>query len=85
MKNPYAPDDHPSTCHANTVPSFVLKRLEKAVEDINDAVRHAVEQGMSVELVRVRRHHDGAGNWGDQLNVRQSVRGVAATTERSAG
>jgi len=33
---------------------------------MNDAIIRAVDAGVSVELVRVSRYHDGRGNWGDQ-------------------
>ncbi|HWW26577.1 MAG TPA: hypothetical protein VNZ85_11845, partial [Caulobacter sp.] len=39
----------------------------EASHRLNEAVRRATEAGYSVELVRTSRHHDGAGNWGDQI------------------
>lgn len=59
-----------------------LCRLKAAIEGINDAVRNAVESGLSVEVFRACRHHDGAGNWGDQMNVRPHVRPEAGTQGR---
>jgi hypothetical protein len=41
--------------------------LEQAVDMLNLAILQAVDAGMSVELVRSKRHHDGNGNWGDQF------------------
>ena len=40
-----------------------LHRVANAVHRMNEAIQRAV----SVELVRVARHHDGVGNWGDQM------------------
>ena len=44
-----------------------IHRLADAVHRTNEAIQRAVAAGVSVELVRVSRHHDGAGNWGDQM------------------
>jgi hypothetical protein len=44
-----------------------VERLAEASHRLNDAVRRAIAAGYSVELVRTSRHHDGAGNWGDQI------------------
>lgn len=41
--------------------------LAQAVETLNKAILEAVDAGVSVNLVRARRHHDGHGNWGDQF------------------
>jgi hypothetical protein len=53
-----------------------IMRVVEASHRLNDAVRRATEAGYSVEFVRVSRHHDGAGNWGDQIvpTVRPSER-----------
>ncbi len=44
-----------------------LRRMADAVHQMNLAVMRAVDSGLSVELVRGSRHHDGSGNWGDQM------------------
>jgi hypothetical protein len=44
-----------------------IRRIADAVHRTNEAIRQAVESGMSVELVRVSRYHQGPGNWGDQM------------------
>jgi hypothetical protein len=44
-----------------------LDRVAEATHRLNEAVRRAIDAGFSVELVRTSRHHDGAGNWGDQI------------------
>jgi len=44
-----------------------IDRVAEASHRLNEAVRRATEAGYSVELVRTSRHHDGAGNWGDQI------------------
>ena len=57
-----------------------VTRVVEASHRLNDAVRRATEAGYSVELMRVSRHHDGAGNWGDQIvpTVRPSDQSVEA-------
>ena len=44
-----------------------VDRVAEAAHRLNDAVQRAIAAGYSVELVRTSRHHDGAGNWGDQI------------------
>lgn len=44
-----------------------VHRVAEATHRLNEAVQRAVAAGVSVELVRVSRHHDGSGNWGDQV------------------
>lgn len=44
-----------------------IHRVAHAVHHLNEAVQRAVNEGVSVELVRVSRHHSGAGAWGDQI------------------
>jgi hypothetical protein len=54
-----------------------VRRVADAVHRVNDAIIRAVGAGISVELVRVSRYHDGLGNWGDQIvpTVREPERG----------
>ncbi|WP_353184586.1 hypothetical protein [Bosea sp. (in: a-proteobacteria)] len=56
-----------------------INRLADAVHRLNEAVQRAVEAGISIELVRVSRFHDGSGNWGDQMVP--LVRAPAAASE----
>ena len=44
-----------------------INRVADTVHRVNEAIQRAVAAGVSVELVRVSRHHDGSGNWGDQM------------------
>lgn len=46
---------------------------------LNDAVQRAVHEGVSVEVIRVSRIHNGAGAWGDQ--VVPTIRGTGAKAE----
>lgn len=41
-----------------------INRVADAVHRMNEAIQRAVSSGISVELVRVSRYHDGAGSWG---------------------
>jgi hypothetical protein len=43
-----------------------IRRVADAVHRVNEAIISAVDQGVSVELVRVSRYHNGKGSWGDQ-------------------
>ncbi|MBV8769285.1 MAG: hypothetical protein JO094_10360 [Hyphomicrobiales bacterium] len=43
-----------------------IRRVADAVHRMNEAIIRAVDQGVSVELVRVSRYHNGKGSWGDQ-------------------
>jgi hypothetical protein len=65
---------------AETEQDKALRRVADAVHRVNDAIIRAVEAGISVELVRVSRFHDGTGNWGDQMipMVRQPAASTAA-------
>lgn len=60
-----------------------INRVADAVHRVNEAIQRAVSTGVSVELVRVSRHHDGAGSWGDQMIplVRDVTRPEAAPRE----
>ncbi|TWS97889.1 hypothetical protein [Reyranella sp. CPCC 100927] len=44
-----------------------VNRVADAVHRLNEAIARAVNNGLSIELMRVSRHHDGKGNWGDQM------------------
>lgn len=44
-----------------------LRRMADSVHRLNLAVVRAVESGLSIELVRVSRYHNGSGEWGDQM------------------
>jgi hypothetical protein len=44
-----------------------IRHISDAVQGVNEAILRAVEAGVSIELVRTSRCHDGRGNWGDQM------------------
>lgn len=44
-----------------------VRRVADAIHRANEAILRAVDAGISVELIRVSRYHDGKGNWGDQM------------------
>lgn len=54
-----------------------VHRVAEAAHRLNEAVLKALEAGYTVELIRVSRAHDGAGNWGDQIVPTVRVRGEA--------
>ena len=45
----------------------VMKEIAEAVSRVNAAILRAVNAGVTVEMVRAARCHDGRGNWGDQM------------------
>jgi len=45
----------------------VLESLEASIEELNAALRQAVEAGATVELRRRGRVHSGDGCWADQM------------------
>lgn len=53
-----------------------VDRVAEASHRLNEAVRRAIAAGYSVELVRTSRHHDGTGNWGDQIVPTVREKGV---------
>ncbi|SHJ15972.1 hypothetical protein [Aureimonas altamirensis] len=44
-----------------------IRSLANDLHRLNQSVMKAVEEGLSVELVRSARHHSGNGCWGDLL------------------
>jgi hypothetical protein len=53
-----------------------LRRMTQALDSVNQAIKEAVDAGVSIELILESRCHDGCGNWGDQLTsaVREADR-----------
>ena len=45
----------------------VIRMVANDLHRLNQSVMKAVEEGVSVELVRSARQHSGSGNWGDLL------------------
>lgn len=44
-----------------------MRRLAESLKQTNAAIKDAVDAGVTVELVRASRCHDGRGHWGDQM------------------
>ena len=44
-----------------------LNHIAEALHQVNAAIRRAVDAGLSVEMVRTARYHDGKGHWGDEM------------------
>lgn len=44
-----------------------IRMLANDLHRLNQSVARAVDAGVSVELIRSSRHHNGTGNWGDLL------------------
>jgi hypothetical protein len=45
----------------------ILYQLNLAVSAMNEAISSAVDAGITIEMVRASRYHDGRGNWGDLM------------------
>jgi hypothetical protein len=62
--------------HSETESERAVRRVADAVHRVNEVIVRAVEAGVSVELVRISRYHDGRGNWGDQMipTIREAAR-----------
>jgi hypothetical protein len=60
-----------------------IRRVAEAVHQLNEHVMLAVKAGVSIELVRGSRWHDGAGNWGDQMVPLIRQRTAPAPTQRT--
>lgn len=44
-----------------------IRMLANNLHRLNQSIISAVEAGVTVELIRSSRHHDGNGSWGDLL------------------
>ena len=62
--------------HSESESERAVRRIADAVHRVNEMIVRAVEAGVSVELVRTSRYHDGRGNWGDQMipTIREAAR-----------
>jgi hypothetical protein len=62
--------------HSETECERAVRRVADAVHRVNEVIVRAVAAGVSVELVRTSRYHDGHGNWGDQMipTIREAAR-----------
>ena len=47
--------------------STLLQMLRNDLHRLNQTIADAVEEGMTVELVRRSRYHATSGSWGDQM------------------
>jgi hypothetical protein len=56
----------------------LLNSIRNKLNDVNTAIREAVDSGLSVELVRTHRHHQTGGYWGD-IMAPAVVKGSAKT------
>lgn len=45
----------------------MIHRLANDLHRLNHSIIKAVDEGVSIELIRSARHHGGNGNWGDLL------------------
>jgi hypothetical protein len=62
--------------HTESESERAIRRIADAVHRVNEMIMRAVQAGVSVELVRISRFHDGHGNWGDQMipTIREAPR-----------
>ena len=71
MKRTMNPERIFSLDPGETAHDHALRSIDDAILRTNQAVRNAVEAGISVELLRHSRHHNGQGHWGDQITRKQ--------------
>ena len=66
---PVLTDHHVTSDSERLTPELrqALKQVERSVEHMNDALRHAAEAGATIELRRRARVHSGDGAWADQM------------------
>ncbi|NVK20288.1 MAG: hypothetical protein HWE30_16445 [Methylocystaceae bacterium] len=57
------------TCPQPTDPHVASSWVTYQVDQLNLAVKKLVEAGVTIELVRASRYHNGNGNWGDQFRT----------------
>ncbi|HWD29437.1 MAG TPA: hypothetical protein VG387_19845 [Rhizomicrobium sp.] len=57
----------PAPMPSKTAADRAVHRIAEAAHRLNTAIEQAVHGGISVELVRMSRCHDGSGAWGDQM------------------
>jgi len=55
------------TTEMNEAQKSAIRMLANDLHRLNQAVMHAVEAGLSVELQRTARHHAEGGYWGDLM------------------
>jgi len=46
----------------------LIRRVADTVHRLNEQVEAAVKGGVTIEVVRCARVHDGTGHWGDQMS-----------------
>ena len=66
---PTMTDHHVTSESESLTPELrnALKLVERSIEHMNDALRHAAQAGATIELRRRARVHSGDGAWADQM------------------
>lgn len=47
--------------------NVLIRRIADTVHRLNEQIESAVTAGVTIELMRVSRCHNGSGQWGDQM------------------
>jgi hypothetical protein len=47
-----------------------MNQVLRDIERLNESVKAAVSEGLTIEINRAARHHCGGGNWGDVMSPR---------------
>lgn len=58
---------NPSTSAARPDLNALIRRVADTVHRLNEQIEFAVRAGVTIELMRVSRCHNGSGQWGDQM------------------
>lgn len=45
----------------------LIRKVADTLHRLNQQITNAVEAGVTIELMRASRHHNGRGQWGDQM------------------
>lgn len=45
----------------------LIRRVANTLHRLNQQIFTAVEAGLTIEVARASRHHNGRGQWGDQM------------------
>lgn len=48
-------------------PEALIRRMAETLHRLNQQITQAVDAGLTIELLRGSRFHNGRGQWGDQM------------------
>lgn len=51
----------------STDPEALIRKVADTLHRLNQQITNAVDAGVTIELMRASRFHNGRGQWGDQM------------------